>query len=365
MSSILTNNGAMVMLQTLKGINASLATTQDRISTNEVINSAKDNAAIWAISKTMESDVASFKSIDQTLALGESTVAVARAAAESIVSTLNQIKTKVISAQEAGTSADDRAKIQKDIDAMKAQIGSAVSSAQFSGKNLINGTTTSPMKVMSSLDRSLDGSVSVGTIDVDTVDLRISTAPAGAALPTTVAGPGGNATATDGGGAVSIGSALSFQGGTTAIAATDPAADTSDGTALLAGDVVSLDIGGTEISYTVAAGDGVAEILTGLNAAKTAASIGGTLAQSGDTLTFDAGTGNGDFTVDMTTTRSVPAPGGGLSALAGLDVTVEGGPADALSAIEGLIKAVNAAANFGSAQGRFETQREFIGKLTD
>ncbi|WBU61867.1 flagellin [Paracoccus albus] len=364
MSSILTNNGAMVALQTLKGINQSLAKTQDQISTGKVINSAKDNAAIWAISKTMESDVASFKAIDQTLALGESTVATARAASQSISDLLNKIKVKVISAQEAGTSAEDRAKIQKDIDAMKEQIKSAVSSAQFSGKNLINGTTTSPMKVMSSLDRSLDGQVTVGTIDVQTFDLRVGDGSAG----TTVSGPSGTVTATDGGGAANIPGSLSFQGGGTALAATDVSADTTDGTALLAGDRISLDVGGTSFSYTVQVGDDISAVVSGLNAAKTAASAGGTLAASGGQLTFDAGTGNGDMTVAMTTTREVAASGagGGLAALQGLDVTAEGGAASALNEIEGLIKvAVDAAASFGSAQGRFETQRDFIGKLTD
>ena len=54
MSSILTNNGAMVALQTLKGINAGLAKTQDEISTGKSVATAKDNAAVWAISKVME-----------------------------------------------------------------------------------------------------------------------------------------------------------------------------------------------------------------------------------------------------------------------------------------------------------------------
>ena len=38
MSSILTNNGAMVALQTLKGINSSMAKTQDEISTGKSEN---------------------------------------------------------------------------------------------------------------------------------------------------------------------------------------------------------------------------------------------------------------------------------------------------------------------------------------
>ncbi|MCK4713416.1 MAG: flagellin, partial [Marinosulfonomonas sp.] len=55
MSSILTNTSAMVALQTLKSINSNLGTIQSEISTGKSISSAKDNSAIWAISKVMES----------------------------------------------------------------------------------------------------------------------------------------------------------------------------------------------------------------------------------------------------------------------------------------------------------------------
>ncbi|WP_137109376.1 flagellar M-ring protein FliF [Rhodobacter sp. SY28-1] len=47
MSSILTNTSAMVALQTMKGINASLNKTQADISTGKSVASAKDNAAYW------------------------------------------------------------------------------------------------------------------------------------------------------------------------------------------------------------------------------------------------------------------------------------------------------------------------------
>lgn len=171
MSSILTNNGAMVALQTLKGINASMAKTQDEISTGKSVATAKDNAAVWAVAKTMEADVASFKAIDKTLSIGQSTVAVARSAAESVTDLLGKIKTNVIAAQVAGTSEEDRAKYQTQIDALKDQIKSVVGAAQFNGKNLINGTEASPMKVTSSLDRAADGTVSASTIDVTTFNL--------------------------------------------------------------------------------------------------------------------------------------------------------------------------------------------------
>lgn len=63
MSSINTNTSAMVALQTLKGINSNLAKTQSEISTGKTVASAKDNSAVWAISKVMESDVSGFESV--------------------------------------------------------------------------------------------------------------------------------------------------------------------------------------------------------------------------------------------------------------------------------------------------------------
>ncbi len=48
MSSILTNNSAMVALQTLKSINTNLEKTQSEIATGKSIGSARDSSAIWA-----------------------------------------------------------------------------------------------------------------------------------------------------------------------------------------------------------------------------------------------------------------------------------------------------------------------------
>ena len=57
MASILTNNSAMVALQTLNGINKNLDGIQSQISTGKKVGNAKDNAAVWAISSVMQSDV--------------------------------------------------------------------------------------------------------------------------------------------------------------------------------------------------------------------------------------------------------------------------------------------------------------------
>lgn len=166
MSSILTNNGAMVALQTLSSINKNLTDTQAVISTGKKVGSAKDNASVWAISKVMEADVKGFKGISDSLSLGQSTVAVARQASETVTDLLTQIKAKVVASQGENV---DRNKIQTDIKALTGQIKSVTNAAQFNGLNLVKGTED--VTVLSSLDRASNGSVTASDITVNRQDL--------------------------------------------------------------------------------------------------------------------------------------------------------------------------------------------------
>ncbi|MBA4492292.1 flagellin [Paracoccus sp. S1E-3] len=176
MSSILTNNGAMVALQTLKGINSSLAKTQDQISTGKDINNAKDDAAIWAISKVMESDVGGFKAVSKSLSLASGAISTATKAAESVQSLITEIGKKVASAKDGNL---DRATLQADVVKLKAQIETNVKASQFNGINLVNGDQfdgASTFKALSALNRAQDGTVTADTIDVDlsNTDLRLT-----------------------------------------------------------------------------------------------------------------------------------------------------------------------------------------------
>lgn len=169
MSSILTNNSAMVALQTLQSVNSNLAKTQDMISTGKAVATAKDNSAIFAISKVMESDVSGFKAVSDALSLGESTVAVASAGAEQITNILNDIKEKVVAA--TGENVDN-AKIQNDVDELVNQVTSIIGASQFNGANLLNTAGNAGITVLSSLDRAADGSVTATNITVASVDFE-------------------------------------------------------------------------------------------------------------------------------------------------------------------------------------------------
>ena len=168
MTSILTNNGAMVALQTLQAVNDDLGMTQKHISTGKEVGSAKDNAAVYSISKTMESDIAGFEAVEDGLALGEATVAVAAAGAEQIVEKLEEIKKLAVS---AGSENVDHAAINDDITAKKDQITAIINAAQFNGANLlkvdIDGNGATELGVLASLDRAGAGVTSTQTtIDI-------------------------------------------------------------------------------------------------------------------------------------------------------------------------------------------------------
>jgi flagellin len=225
MSSILTNNGAMVALQTLKGINKNMGMIQAEISTGKAVGTAKDNAAVWAISKVMESDVKGFKGISDSLNLGSSTLTVARQAAESVTDLLTDIKSKIVAAQEENV---DRAKIQTDIVALREQIASVVGAAQFNGLNLIQGTDD--VSILSSLDRAANGNVAASNITIRREDL------------TTAAG--------------TFGTGASLAPNATASAATTTStgrtAQVTFGGTWVAGETARVTVGGVELNYTAA-----------------------------------------------------------------------------------------------------------------
>ncbi len=351
MSSILTNTSAMVALQTMKGINQGLAKVQSEISTGRSVGSAKDNAAVWAVSKVMESDVKGFKGISDSLMLGSSTIAVARKASETVTGLLTEIKGKIVAAQESNV---DRGKIQTDIVALRDQIASVVGAAQFNGLNLVNGSQTT-VDVLSSLDRA-GGSVTASSITVTAQDLSTGAYAAKAVL----AGSTNASTAGD-----TAGFAMDAAGGTGTIVIDDSV------TAFAAGDQVSMTIGGKTASYTVSADDVAATTTADIVAIGLKNAID-SLGIAGLTVDYDSATpGTLAFTnggtVDLGASAQFKNAGsGGLAALSAIDVSTQAGASAALGNIETLIQtSIDASASFGSVEKRIDIQNDFVSQLSD
>ena len=359
MSSILTNTSAMVALQTMKSINKNMAMTQSEISTGKSINNAKDNSAVWAISKTMESDVTGFKGISDSLALGSTTVGVARKASETVTDLLTQMKGKIVAAQEGNV---DRAKLQTDVEALRDQIDSVVGAAQFNGLNLVDGSETT-VDVLASLDRS-GSDVTASSITVTAQDLSTGGYVANDVFGATT----GGTVSTD---ADTFVLSLNKNGGTDDITIQDGT------TAYAAGDKISMRIGDKTASYTVSASDvdstnnSVSDLIAvGMKNAIDALGVEGLVVDydsvSPGVLTFTNGAA-GDASTDLTVSGQFSNAGsGGLGALSSIDVSSDANAATALGTIETLIDtAIDASAAFGSVQTRIETQADFVSELTD
>ena len=353
MSSILTNNGAMVALQTLKGVNSSLSKTQNEISTGKSVASAKDNSAIWAISKVMESDVSGFSAISDSLALGDSTVAVAQQAAETITDLLGEVKKKIVAA--TGDNVD-RNKLNADVTALKEQIASVVSAAQFNGLNLVDGSTAST-DVLASLDRNSSGNVTPSYITVSGQNL--STTGYTAANVFSVA----NGYAATAGDAAAM--SLDVSGGS------DNDTLTISAAGLAAGDTLSIRVGSQVASYQVTANDLAATTPEDVIAVALKQQVEA-LGVSNLTVDYDSSApGDLVFTNTGASTISVSAGftnagSGGLAALQSLDVSTLANAQAALGTIETLSDtAIDAAAAFGSDAMQIDIQAKFVSKLTD
>ena len=256
-NTLLTNNSAMVALETLRGINKDLADVQAEISTGKSVSNAKDNAAIWAISTVMSTDIDSFKQISDSLNKGSATVGVARSAAESATNLITEMKELIVSAQD-DLNADDRARIQADIDAKRDQIATTVRAAQFNGVNLVQGTED--VTFLASLDRQSDGTVDTSNINVGRQDLTTSAGVFGTSLNNVESA------------AFATVDASGTNGGTT-----DPAAGKNLQFTIVAANAnsYSLTINGTQLNYTSDASATTQEIRDALAAQVNALGIEG------------------------------------------------------------------------------------------
>lgn len=297
--SLLTNEGSMIALSTLRQINKDLSMVQQEISTGKSISNARDNAAIWAVSTVMQSDVDGFEAISSSLDLGASTVGVARGGAEEITELLKEMKGLIVSAQEDNV---DRTKIQTDIDQLESQITTIVDSAQFSGLNLLKGTDA--INILSSLNRDAAGTVSTSNISIARNDLSII---GGEALALTGAiTDSATVAAASGGTPASPGTSTATLSGT--IAANDSVSITIDSVTYTVTAVAS---GATANQINIVGGDNAATL--DLMAASLRTQIGTnvtdvTVAGTGAAVDFsNAGATTVDYTTGQTGTAAVTA----------------------------------------------------------
>jgi flagellin len=167
MTSLNTNNAATAALQTLRGIDSNLETTQNAVSSGLRVSKSADNAAYWSIATTMRSDNSAMSAVSDALGLGAAEVDTAYTAMSSSIDLVSQIKAKLVAASEDGV---DKSKVQTEISQIQGQLKTIAQSASFSGENWLETDLSSPTdtvskSVIGSFVRDPGGDVSVKTID--------------------------------------------------------------------------------------------------------------------------------------------------------------------------------------------------------
>ncbi|MBP1885953.1 flagellin [Ensifer mexicanus] len=164
----MTNTAAMTALATLRSINSSMETTQDRVSSGYRVGAAADNAAYWSIATTMRSDNKALSTVQDALGLGAAKTDVAYTAMESSIDVVDEIKAKLVAASEPGV---DKGKIQKEITELQNQLISIAKSASFSGENWVYNdpnNAAGTKSIVGSFNRDANGNVSLTTLQFDT-----------------------------------------------------------------------------------------------------------------------------------------------------------------------------------------------------
>jgi len=116
---------------------SSLAKSQNELSTGKTVSSVRDNAANFAISQILQSDIAGLNSVKSSLDRAISSSDVALAAGDQVSDLLIQLKEKAVQAADPGLDDASRLALNEDFTALRNQVTSIVDSADFNGTNAL------------------------------------------------------------------------------------------------------------------------------------------------------------------------------------------------------------------------------------
>ncbi|MBL8551843.1 MAG: hypothetical protein JNJ73_17785 [Hyphomonadaceae bacterium] len=242
MTSINTNYGALIALQSLNRTTRELDEVQNRVNTGLKVSSAADNGAVFAIAEGQRARVLSISAVQDGIDRATSVIGVGLSAGEAIGDILKQLKEKSVAAQATDLSQDQRDALNADFSALRNQINQIANAATFNGSNVVNGANLS------------------GTgnqFNVVTSDQSASSGSAGAGyFLRGTAGTGGTGSETLG--------ALSL---TTDMTITDISSTTGTQAGASAGNRIEITVGSSVFVATVAAGDTLGDLIDKVNTA--------------------------------------------------------------------------------------------------
>jgi flagellin len=138
--SILTNTSAMQTQISLNNSSDAVSTAMQRLSSGLRINSAADDAAGYAISQGLTSQVNGLQQASQNVSDATSMVQTADSALNNVQSMLQRVSELAVQYQNGDLSSTDKTDIQDEVNQLTQEIGRQQGSVQFNGIHLLDGT---------------------------------------------------------------------------------------------------------------------------------------------------------------------------------------------------------------------------------
>src|SRR6202042_3034804 len=135
-----TNIDALVAQNSLASSGSQLATALAQLSSGLRINTAADNAAGYAITQGMTSQINGLDQAANNASDGVSLTQTASGALSEITSDLQTMRDLAVQSLNATNSTQDRADLDTQFQQLKADIDQVATTTQFNGVNLLDGT---------------------------------------------------------------------------------------------------------------------------------------------------------------------------------------------------------------------------------
>ncbi|HEY2402368.1 MAG TPA: flagellin, partial [Steroidobacteraceae bacterium] len=135
-----TNLSSLVAQNSLTSSGAKLSSSLQQLSSGLRINTAADDAAGYAISQSMTSQINGINQASRTANDGVSLAQTASGALQEVVNDLQTMRDLAVQSLNATNSSTDRKDLDAQFQQLKADIDSVATQTQFNGVNLLDGT---------------------------------------------------------------------------------------------------------------------------------------------------------------------------------------------------------------------------------
>ncbi|HEV7174806.1 MAG TPA: flagellin [Solirubrobacteraceae bacterium] len=138
--SILTNISAMDTHRNLVASQNAVSTAMQRLSSGLRINTAADDAAGYAISQGLTSQVNGFDQASRNVGDATSMVQTAESSLNNVQSMLQRVRELAVQYQNGDLSSGDKTDIQNEVNQLTQEVDRQRGAVTFNGINLLNGT---------------------------------------------------------------------------------------------------------------------------------------------------------------------------------------------------------------------------------